>query len=238
MRIFKMYLVILFGLGLFVLPQTVSAQYDGKDLTFCQNIDSIGDKILSSVEAKRQNNSLVDFDSQIQTTNQKLSKLRLDADGLRNRHFELIITKLKDPAQKLYVKKYQDAISEAVNTRRSSVDAAQAEFLTDLISLINEHRQAIAKDEEEFIGNIKQSITDAKQSCVSGLQSPIVRAQFASRLRLAKTDFAIKKKSLAKYSQDYRNLVAKRNIAIARAINTYQQSERKAKDQFLNEIKL
>lgn len=238
MRTFKLLPAIILGLCLIALPQTATAQGDAKNLAFCQNIDSIGSSMVSSMEAKRQNNSSVNFDSQIQTANQKLSKTRLEADQIRNRHFELIISKVKDPAQKAAVQKYQDAISEAINTRRSSMDAAQAEFVTNLTGLINEHRQAVAKDEEEFMGNIKQSITDAKLSCTSDPQPQIIRAQFATKLKLAKADFAIKKQSLTQHGQEYRKLVANRNIVIARANSAYQQSEREAKQQFLSEVKL
>lgn len=152
--------------------------------------------------------------------------------------FELIIVRLKDPAQKTAVQNYRDMISEAIKTRRSSMDTAQSEFVRQLTELINKHRQAIATDEAEFMSSVKQSIEDAKLNCNTDLQSQTARAQFVTKLKLAKADFGVKKQSLARNSLEYRKLVANRNIAIAQAINNYQQSERLAKQQFLSEVKL
>lgn len=237
MRTFKFIPPLIVGLFLLISPQVADAQ-DSAGKPFCQNVETIGSNMVTSMEAKRQINPPVNFDSQVQAANQKLSNARSEADRVRNKHFELILTKLKDPNQKSAIQNYRESLSEAINARRNSVDAAQREFISQLTDLINKHRHAVATEEEEFMNSVKQSIEDAKLNCASDPQSQTVRAQFASKLKIAKADFGIKKQSLAQNSLEYRQLVTKRNIAISQAINTYQQSERQAKQQFLSEVNI
>jgi len=159
----------------------------------------------------------------------KLGKLRGEADSKRSAHFNELAKKYTSESQKQALEAYRVTILKAVQERREAVDKIRQDFRTKLIAISSDHQAKLQGAENELLASVESAINTASDGCKSGSDSATIKAQFDQNILAAKTKFIESKNNLSVSDSSVSALVAERDNALNQAYASFKATAEAAK---------
>lgn len=159
----------------------------------------------------------------------KLGKLRGEADSKRSAHFDELAKKYTSESQKQALEAYRATILKAVQDRRDAVDKIRQDFRTKLIAISSDHQAKLQDAENELLTSVESAISTASDSCKSGADVASIKTQFDQDILTAKTKFIESKNNLSVSDSSVSALVAERDNALSQAYASFKATAEKAR---------
>ena len=178
----KLQVMILFA------PQRTEARdmMGGND--FCAKVQSLSRDNADKLGKNRKIHSRKEM--HMTAKDDELSKSRDQYSKKFNKHIDELNKKYTSASQRQAIQKFSQTVQSAIELRRTTIDAARADFRSSLSGASIEHREQIDAAETEFINQVNEAFAAAKNDCANGQSSEQAKADFMTRLNHVKADYA------------------------------------------------
>lgn len=192
-------------------------------LTFCTNLAVFTAKVNARI-AKAQTNltakeqAIVTSLQERQTKSaQRLADSRAKQDQTRTAIYAKLTVKATTLAEKQAVITFQTSVEAAVTVRRNAVDTAILIYWTGVKSAIADRQTAVQTAQQNFLSSMTTALATASSQCASGTAAAIVRENFATSAKTAKTKLTSDRKAIDKAGPQIKVLAQTRNASIKTA---------------------
>lgn len=154
---------------------------------------------------------------------------RTEADTRHDARFDKLDMKAATDVQKAAVIEFKASVNNAVDARRTAIDAAVRDFRSVMDGLIANQKTKVDAAVADFNTARIAAINKAKASCASGVDSVTVKASFDADMTAAKDAFKSAKDVITKKA-DVEAAITVRKTAVDEAITDFKAAMAAAQD--------
>lgn len=183
-------LISLFGFG-FLFPEKNAV---AQESDFCSNISAVRDRAESKVIEKKKELELKKVDRiqkivEARAEKDKALATKKDTwDGGYQKQFDLISKKVRNESEKQALSVFKTTVMDALNTRRTVVTKATADFRASVDSIISSRKTGLDHAIKKFQSAILLASGNAEELCSSGENSSTAQKEFKLQISLALKD--------------------------------------------------
>lgn len=176
-----------------------------------------------------------EFDEKEEALRTRLTERRSEIDANFAAHIEKMIQAAGDDAvKKTAVAAFQLAVRNAMETRRTAVDAARETYRNQVETAVRERKTALDSPLAVFRSETKAAYEKAAASCEAGEEIASVRTTLQTNLKNAREKFQAQNQNRERVRTNLESEISVRNQAIQKANDDLKAALTKAKEAFQN----
>lgn len=159
----------------------------------------------------------------------KLAERRSQRDSNLEEHFEKLETRAQTEEQKKAAAGFEEAMREAIETRRDAVDQAIADFREGVRKILEKRATEKNSAAKAFESTKTSAFSKAQNSCSAGSDAKAIQSALHAELKVARDNFVSERQSMEKIRTDVQALITVRKQTFEQAMNNFKSAAEKAR---------
>lgn len=155
---------------------------------------------------------------------ERIATHRQKFDQSVTEHLERLRKRATNQAQTVAVTEFEKTIKDAMDTRRTAVDAARQKFLEGVKSAVASRRAALDVAAESYRTTVTAAVAKAVADCASGTDPSTVRSELQTSIRDAKEDFREARVNAEKVGPTVSMLTKERRDSVSNAKDEFRKT--------------
>lgn len=153
---------------------------------------------------------------------QRVSQRRAERNEKRDNRFAELEEKSQNNEQKEVIREYISDVRAAIEKRRNSIDTAVDAYRAQLDELLDQKEDATSRAVASFRNAVTDAGAQAKASCETGEDAPVVRQNYIAALKAAREELRIAHGEMKAYRLQAQELTEERKTAIESAVKEFR----------------
>lgn len=162
----------------------------------------------------------------------QLTAQRTAEDNQLDQNIHQLEAKAMSDAKRQALLVFREAVSAAISARRTALDTAVKAFRDGVDKARIARKDAIKKAFSTFQSSVTSALNKAKANCAARTAPKTIQANLHQALKAARDKFTADKRTLDKFQDTLKPLIANRKLALTKAQSDFQAAIKKARADF------